>query len=1016
MNSHIVEKTMHSIKNIDRLTDLAAIDVYNTTHDTINKYEIMKEHATEEYTNESFYQESVLAGVLIGAGVLGVAISAFFIIKKIIDTKAAGDSSVKSSDGKPVAANVDLRDPKSAEKYKSAVAARIGSLSDSTQIKISKKVNTEAFNAVSKQIGDIITSLESIVDNKSDADEISKIINGMKLEAIDLGKVVETVNETATKANFVEAIGLDNMISLAKLVKDLEDKINGVEKTVNQKGANKKDGENTIEVPADVMNKLKNDTNVNKNIIDALLTSARSFMETTDASVVGAAKIETEAKNKDEEAKPAEKPADTGAAENKTETATGENKTDEKSAADTGSEAGGNNNTGTQSSTSENVIGPGGQTEAVKQASEAKEAAEAQNKNVLYLNPKGNAQDATGKPVIPAAAEAKANEKTLEDVINMLKSGKSEEEIRGQLAPNNYNTEQIDAFLTEAKNKITNERKSELLNQTLGGTKPKVLEGEVLPPDTEAKPFKFPKAEDNTFNNNRQEQGIDKVVENIRRLVPADSKEGSWDKIVPTLKTYGFTDKEINDYAVRNNIIPSESQDTPAPTPTETAEPKTENPSTPVDQNAGENAQNTTPEQSSENQQQTQPQQNVNQNPNGINIKDMDNIIRQASYDGISKDISESICKNVIDDISSNTEFNVANRVKDEAVKLKADQKLYFTDAAKRILRVYANAIADIEPQTDAVKKYAEDVKQASEMDLSLIEPPVISRGSLEPPKEYVNKVAALIKQIPGAIPNKAKELAESEYGDREKNDMANDIAKQLDEPEATNFRNAYASIINGSATGNIDENQLSSFGDAAAAVNTNNSANQQDQSNNSQNSVTSPQESINAINEDIMRAVENVQLSDTAKQDLFKISGENIINSIVQSIEQLGGKQAQPEQVCSMVNGTLCNRVYKLIHDAIMQDRKFLQRPVFNTMSKYGEAVTTLCSQVRDICAKMLVSYYNIPVNMVDQIIIPFESYRNDKKSVMYKWFREYDIDVIRDKKIQMIMESQQQEEQKSE
>ena len=92
MNSHIVEKTMHSIKNIDRLTDLAAIDVYNTTHDTINKYEIMKEHATEEYTNESFYQESVLAGVLIGAGILGVAVSAFFIIKKIIDSKDSADS------------------------------------------------------------------------------------------------------------------------------------------------------------------------------------------------------------------------------------------------------------------------------------------------------------------------------------------------------------------------------------------------------------------------------------------------------------------------------------------------------------------------------------------------------------------------------------------------------------------------------------------------------------------------------------------------------------------------------------------------------------------------------------------------------------------------------------------------------------------------------------------------------------------------------------------------------------
>jgi hypothetical protein len=130
MNSHIVEKTMHSIKNIDRLTDLAAIDVYNTTHDTINKYEIMKEHATEEYTNESFYQESVLAGVLIGAGVLGVAISAFFIIKKIIDSKDSADSSVKSSDGKMVAAQVDLTDPKSTEKYLSDLGDRLKKLTE----------------------------------------------------------------------------------------------------------------------------------------------------------------------------------------------------------------------------------------------------------------------------------------------------------------------------------------------------------------------------------------------------------------------------------------------------------------------------------------------------------------------------------------------------------------------------------------------------------------------------------------------------------------------------------------------------------------------------------------------------------------------------------------------------------------------------------------------------------------------------------------------------------------------
>lgn len=987
MNSNAINKALESINAIDTLTNEAVIDMFHTTNDTINKYDIMKEHATPDYTDAIFYQESVLAGVLIGAGVLGVAVSAFFIIKKILDNDKAKKSS-DSSDGK-AANDLAVSDPKSVETFIKRIQDAIKKGPADLSIKSYRGISSERSDEFATAFAAYIAALDEIIDaGENVTDEIIAKCNQAGQRCADIAKNLFTAPSSdsilATEAleNFknIEKISekfaeFDNQM---KKIKDLENKIK--EKSKNT------EANNTDETKIKSINQTTN--NISQAISSILATTEQiggaieTSIENAQEELTKKKKSEDSSKEDSSEDKASENNAGAGATENKAGT------DGSKPQAQPTAGASGNDNAGVTSSTSGN---PGEQIERTQQASEANANVKARNKDILYLNP----NEATGKQVIPAAAEKKANEKTLEDVINMLKSGKSEEEIRGQLTQNNYNADRIDAFLTEAKNKIANERKSELLNQTLDGTKPKVLNGEVLPPETEAKPFKFPKAGDNTFNDNRREQGIDKVVENIRRLVPADSEEGSWDKIVPTLKTYGFTDDEINDYAVKNNIIPSESQGTPPPTPT--------------DQNTDENAQKTTPEQSSENQQQTQPQQTVNQNPNGINIKDIDNIIRQASYDGISKDISESICKNVIDDISSNTAFNVANRVKDEAIKLKADQKLYFTDAAKRILRVYANAIADIEPQTDIVKKYAEDVKQASEMDLSLIEPPVLSRGSLESPKEYANKVATLIKQIPGAIPNKAKELAESEYGNSEKNDIANDIAKQLDEPEATNFRNAYAGVINGSATGNVDENQLSINGDAAAPVNTNNSVNQQDQSKYSQNSATSPQESINAINEDIMRAIENVQLSNTAKRDLFKISGESIINSIVQSIEQLGGKQAQLEQVCSMVNGTLCNRVYKLIHDAIMQDRKFLQRPVFNTMSKYGEAVTTLCSQVRDICAKMLVSYYNIPVNMVDQIVVPFENYKNDKKSVMYKWFREYDIDVIRDKKLQMLMEMNQ-------
>ena len=576
MNSHIVEKTMHSIKNIDRLTDLAAIDVYNTTHDTINKYEIMKEHATEEYTNESFYQESVLAGVLIGAGILGVAVSAFFIIKKIIDSKS--QVTTKNSDGSTSVA-VDLSDPKSTEKFIAKLKERASKLNADTKVTTSQSINPEAAEKEIAILEEVVQKFQEIIDNKDDTAKIKSILSGLKTDT-DFNQLTNQAfvsgNKEITLGNYVEELGIGEMVNFSKKINELKTKCDKAEKTINGMKANKETDSSTEGITDAEIKSLKDFSTIVAKALDSMLNKSNAICSSANTILNQA---EEDAKKPKEEAKPetseakkkdesAENSADTGAAENKNKT--DESKPEVQPTADTKAGAGGNDNTGKQSSTLENVMGPGGQTEQTKQASEAKEAAEALNKNVLYLNQKGDTQkDATGKQVIPAAAEARANEKTLEDVINMLKSGKSEEEIRDQLTLNNYKADQIDAFLTEAKNKITNERKSELLNQTLGGTKPKVLEGEVLPSDTEAKPFKFPKAEDNTFNNNRREQGIDKVVENIRRLVPADSEEGSWDKIVPTLKTYGFTDKEINDYAVRNNIIPSESQDTLAPTPTE---------------------------------------------------------------------------------------------------------------------------------------------------------------------------------------------------------------------------------------------------------------------------------------------------------------------------------------------------------------------------------------------------------------------------------------------------------------
>ena len=59
MNKNIVEQTLYSIDNIDRLTDLAAISIYNTSHEALDKYDIMHAEALEGL--EAAYTKKQLA-------------------------------------------------------------------------------------------------------------------------------------------------------------------------------------------------------------------------------------------------------------------------------------------------------------------------------------------------------------------------------------------------------------------------------------------------------------------------------------------------------------------------------------------------------------------------------------------------------------------------------------------------------------------------------------------------------------------------------------------------------------------------------------------------------------------------------------------------------------------------------------------------------------------------------------------------------------------------------------------
>jgi len=196
MNNNVVEKTLKSIDNIDRLSDLAAISIYNTSHEAIDKFDVMQEHATPEYVEGEFVQESLLTGVLIGAGIIGVAISAFLIIKKIIESKAKGDPNAASN----TVAGVNLLNPE-----------EINKLFDGWNDKYFKNhPDLVVENAPGADVGELgrynSTLLEAI---RGFCDEATKTIDGLnELSDADMKEAIDNLNK-----QFDSSINMDELVS-----------------------------------------------------------------------------------------------------------------------------------------------------------------------------------------------------------------------------------------------------------------------------------------------------------------------------------------------------------------------------------------------------------------------------------------------------------------------------------------------------------------------------------------------------------------------------------------------------------------------------------------------------------------------------------------------------------------------------------------------------------------------------------------------------------------------------------
>ena len=125
-----VNSVLNSIEKIDNLIMEADVSVSDAMSDVYSKQFKMEGNVTEDYINHEYYQESVIAGILIGGGIIAVLATAIVLITKHVKKSASGDPEKKNDTS--TAAGVSLDKPeefnKKVEQLKSELEKAGGKL------------------------------------------------------------------------------------------------------------------------------------------------------------------------------------------------------------------------------------------------------------------------------------------------------------------------------------------------------------------------------------------------------------------------------------------------------------------------------------------------------------------------------------------------------------------------------------------------------------------------------------------------------------------------------------------------------------------------------------------------------------------------------------------------------------------------------------------------------------------------------------------------------------------------
>lgn len=231
-----VNSVLNSIEKIDHLVMEADVSVSDAMNDVYNKQFKMEGNATEDYINHEYYQESVIAGILIGGGIIAVLATAIVLITKHVKKSASGDPEKK--DDKSTAAGTALDNPNEVKKKVEQIKSELTKVGGSVEIK-ANGIDTDKLKQKFDLVEKLCDSAEGFLKETEDG--------AIQAEMDNFTKLLEEINNVKYESSgniSISADSLDGIVGLAAPIATMTAKLNKTAEELTKRAKeNKNKGE-----------------------------------------------------------------------------------------------------------------------------------------------------------------------------------------------------------------------------------------------------------------------------------------------------------------------------------------------------------------------------------------------------------------------------------------------------------------------------------------------------------------------------------------------------------------------------------------------------------------------------------------------------------------------------------------------------------------------------------------------------------------------------------------------------